>query len=78
MFLRGSSVPHCSWILAGLGLRTAQDMGAHRRETYNSVPTPEDESLKRAFWFAAPLNDYGGQRLTTYISQGAYSARPRD
>jgi hypothetical protein len=30
-------------------------MGAHRRKNHNSVPTPEDESLKRAFWFATPF-----------------------
>ncbi|GJE89778.1 fungal specific transcription factor domain-containing protein [Phanerochaete sordida] len=36
--------------LIGHGLRLAQDLGAHRRLTYGTVPTLEGELHKRAFW----------------------------
>ncbi|GJE89789.1 Zn(II)2Cys6 transcription factor [Phanerochaete sordida] len=36
--------------LIGHGLRLAQDLGAHRRLTYGTVPTIEGELHKRAFW----------------------------
>lgn len=34
----------------GLGLRLAQDLGAHRRKTYSDLPREEAELLKRTFW----------------------------
>ena len=52
MFLHGTSTPHISWSLIGIGLRYAQDLGAHRRKAYNSErPIVEEELLKRAFWY---------------------------
>lgn len=50
MYLQGTTVPQSSWRLAGLGVRVAQDMGAHRRKSRDTVPTAEDETMKRAFW----------------------------
>ncbi|KAJ6479238.1 fungal-specific transcription factor domain-containing protein [Mycena vitilis] len=39
-----------SWILCNLGIRTAQEIGAHRRSRYSSGSKAEQEMLKRAFW----------------------------
>lgn len=58
-------MPQSSWRLAGLGVRVAQDMGAHRRKSRDTVPTAEDETMKRAFWCASPL----------YVCEGANSLR---
>lgn len=38
------------WTLSGLGLRIAQEMGAHRRSRYNTGSRAEGELLKRSFW----------------------------
>ncbi|TFK84862.1 hypothetical protein K466DRAFT_495789 [Polyporus arcularius HHB13444] len=50
MYLGGTNVPQGSWTVIGLGLRLAQDMGAHRKKVYNTTPTVEGELMKRAFW----------------------------
>ncbi|KAK0442947.1 fungal-specific transcription factor domain-containing protein [Armillaria borealis] len=47
-FIFGTSSPQASWTVIGMGLRLAQDIGAHRRR--NDPPTVESEMLKRAFW----------------------------
>ncbi|PPQ70674.1 hypothetical protein CVT26_014613 [Gymnopilus dilepis] len=49
-FLQGSSAPQSCWTLVGIGLRLAQDVGAHRRKVNNHTMTAEDEMWKRAFW----------------------------
>ena len=46
----GSLPPQEGWIMVGVGLRLAQDVGAHRRQSPNTRPTVEDELWKRAFW----------------------------
>ncbi|CAE7182368.1 unnamed protein product [Rhizoctonia solani] len=52
LLVHSSFEPHNAWIIVGLGLRSAQDVGMHRRR----VPPPgealsvEDEMKKRAFW----------------------------
>ncbi|KAJ7605755.1 hypothetical protein DFH06DRAFT_1067755 [Mycena polygramma] len=55
MFLGGTARPRSSWILAGLGMRLAQEMGAHRRSRYSTGPRLEGELLKRAFWVLISL-----------------------
>ena len=50
MYLGGSNIPQGSWTVIGLGLRLAQDMGAHRKKVYDVEPTVESELMKRAFW----------------------------
>ncbi len=50
IFLHGSSTPQLSWNEIGMGIRLAQDVGAHRRKVYGSVLTVEEELWKRAFW----------------------------
>jgi hypothetical protein len=49
MFLQGSSAPQASWTMIGIGVRMAEDVGAHRRKMYTSMTT-DDELWKRAFW----------------------------
>ncbi|KAL0953207.1 hypothetical protein HGRIS_004462 [Hohenbuehelia grisea] len=49
-FLQGSSAPDACWTMVGIGIRLAQDVGAHRRKGQNHRPTVEDEQWKRAFW----------------------------
>ncbi|KAF8754361.1 hypothetical protein RHS01_06290 [Rhizoctonia solani] len=34
MFLQGTSAPHSAWTVAGIGIRIAQDVGAHRRKSF--------------------------------------------
>jgi hypothetical protein len=35
----------------GTGIRLAQDVGVHRRETYGRKPKAVEELWKRAFWY---------------------------
>ncbi|KAJ2936610.1 hypothetical protein H1R20_g483, partial [Candolleomyces eurysporus] len=49
-FLQGSSAPQSCWTMVGIGIRLAQDVGAHRRKTRSGPLTVEDELWKRAFW----------------------------
>ena len=50
MYLRGSSSPEAARWIIGVGLRLAQDMGAHRKKSYSDVPTVEEELMKKAWW----------------------------
>ncbi|KAL1945623.1 hypothetical protein VTO73DRAFT_1625 [Trametes versicolor] len=49
-YLGGYSSPHNCWTLIGMGIRTAQDLGVHRRKTYASMPKAQGELFRRAFW----------------------------
>jgi hypothetical protein len=48
MFLEGAA-PQASWKLVGSGIRLAQEIGAHRRQTAVRH-TVEAELWRRAFW----------------------------
>ncbi|KAH9033206.1 fungal-specific transcription factor domain-containing protein [Lactarius deliciosus] len=50
VYVHGTLPPQEGWIMVGIGLRLAQDLGAHRRRSPNARPTVEDELWKRAFW----------------------------
>ncbi|KZV61073.1 hypothetical protein PENSPDRAFT_693721 [Peniophora sp. CONT] len=50
IYLQGGSITSRGWNIAGIGLRLAQDIGAHRKKVYGDAPTAEDELFKRAFW----------------------------
>lgn len=50
LFLQGTSAPQACWTMVGVGIRLAQDVGAHRRKSYNENLTAEGELWKRAFW----------------------------
>ncbi|KII90943.1 hypothetical protein PLICRDRAFT_174295 [Plicaturopsis crispa FD-325 SS-3] len=56
VFLQGSSAPHVGWTLIGVGVRMAQDIGAHRRKAYSAQMTVQDELRKRAFWMLVYLD----------------------
>ncbi|KAF9463753.1 fungal-specific transcription factor domain-containing protein [Collybia nuda] len=49
-YLHASSVPQACWTVVGIGIRAAQDVGAHRRKTSRGITAHEDELWKRAFW----------------------------
>ncbi|KAJ7495523.1 fungal-specific transcription factor domain-containing protein [Mycena latifolia] len=49
-YLESLSAPQASWTLIGVGLRLAQDVGAHRRTPCVEKPSVERELWKRAFW----------------------------
>ncbi|THV07020.1 hypothetical protein K435DRAFT_710727 [Dendrothele bispora CBS 962.96] len=64
-FIGSSSSYHVSSALISLGLRFAQEMGAHRQKP--GKPTIESELLKRAFWALYVLD----------VFVGSYMGRPR-
>ncbi|GJE89794.1 Zn(II)2Cys6 transcription factor [Phanerochaete sordida] len=49
-YVASLGLPYTNYALVGFGLRLAQDLGAHRRTTYETPPTPDDELKRRAFW----------------------------
>ncbi|KAI0035392.1 fungal-specific transcription factor domain-containing protein, partial [Vararia minispora EC-137] len=55
VFLSGMSPPQACWTLAGIGIRLAQDVGAHRRKTFYEHSF-EGELWKRAFWALVGLD----------------------
>ncbi|KIM80404.1 hypothetical protein PILCRDRAFT_789690 [Piloderma croceum F 1598] len=62
LFLQGSSAPQACWTMVGVGIRMAQDVGAHRRQMYTSM-TAGDELWKRAFWCLVTLDRHMSQAL---------------
>ena len=50
LFLQDSSAPHAAWTMIGIGIRVAQDAGAHRRKKNTTKMMVEEEMWKRAFW----------------------------
>ncbi|KAI6025452.1 fungal-specific transcription factor domain-containing protein [Pisolithus marmoratus] len=56
IYLQGSSAPQACWTIVGIGIRLAQDVGAHRRKVYNASLTVEGELWKRAFWVLVTLD----------------------
>ncbi|KAA1476285.1 hypothetical protein DENSPDRAFT_843199 [Dentipellis sp. KUC8613] len=56
LYLQGCSAQLACWILVGIGIRVAQDVGAHRRKVYHATLTVEDELWKRAFWVLVVLD----------------------
>lgn len=70
LYLQGSSTPEPCWALIGLGIRFAQDVGAHRKETLASRSPFDRELWKRAFWALISFDIYistvlGRPRATT-------------
>lgn len=50
LFMYGCSPPQACWIMAGVTIRQAQEVGAHRKTAYASTRNVIDEMWKRAFW----------------------------
>ena len=51
-FLQGSSSTNACWTMIGVGIRMAQDVGAHRKASYTDTLTLEGELWKRTVWYA--------------------------
>ena len=56
-FMYCSPLAPCAFAVVGTGIRTAQDLGAHRRKVYASMPADEGELLKRAFWYILHIHE---------------------
>ncbi|PBK65932.1 hypothetical protein ARMSODRAFT_940054 [Armillaria solidipes] len=68
LFLYGTTSPQPCFVLTGLGIRMAQDLGAHRkRPTTLKEWTVEDELWKRVFWVLVVID--------VFVS--AFDGRPR-
>lgn len=63
MFLRGTAFHPVGWLLISIGLRKAQDVGAHRKKIYGAKPSVEDELWKRAFWVLVLYDRIGSAAL---------------
>ena len=66
IYLHGGSITSRGWNIAGIGLRLAQDIGAHKKKVYSDAPTAEDELFKRAFWSVPIVNMMRFVRLTLF------------
>ena len=49
-FLNGSAVPHLTWLISGVGLRSAQEIGIHVRSILLQAEPVERALYNRAFW----------------------------
>lgn len=49
-YINATNSPQGTLPILSLGIRMAQDMGAHRKKLYSATPTVEQELWKRAFW----------------------------
>ena len=49
-YLNTTNSPQGTLPILSLGIRMAQDVGAHRKKMYSATPTPEQELWRRAFW----------------------------
>ncbi|KAG8954208.1 hypothetical protein FRC04_000429 [Tulasnella sp. 424] len=56
IYLYGTSAPHSAWLITGIGLRFAQDIGAHREKVYGPDHPFENQIWKRAFWSLVALD----------------------
>ncbi|KAJ7091171.1 fungal-specific transcription factor domain-containing protein [Mycena epipterygia] len=70
VFLQGTGCPELCWVLASIGVRLAQDVGAHRRRRYNGDKPAEDQLWTRAFWVLVCIDillsaSFGRPRATT-------------
>lgn len=67
MYLHGTSTPESCGVLLGLGVRAAQDVGAHRKPPGETKRTVESEQWSRAFWCLIAVD----------ILMSAFVGRPR-
>ncbi|KAJ6587578.1 fungal-specific transcription factor domain-containing protein [Mycena vulgaris] len=77
-FLEGSSAPQACWTLVGVGLRLAQDVGAHRRNSRVEKPSVERELWKRAFWVLVYMDRFisSGMGRTCAIQHDDFDLDP--
>ncbi|EGO25312.1 hypothetical protein SERLADRAFT_437067 [Serpula lacrymans var. lacrymans S7.9] len=63
MFLRGTAFHPVAWLFISIGLRKAQDVGAHRKKVYGNKPSVDEELWKRAFWMLVLYDRIGSAAL---------------
>jgi len=63
LYLRSTKWFTPAWITISVGLRKAQDVGAHRKKVYRGQPTVDEELWKRAFWHLVVLDRIVGASL---------------
>lgn len=63
MYLRGTGSFPAAWLVVSVGIRKAQDVGAHRKKVYRGHPTVDEELWKRAFWHLVVFDRVGGSTL---------------
>ncbi|KAG8996025.1 hypothetical protein FRB93_000987 [Tulasnella sp. JGI-2019a] len=49
-YLEGAASTSGAWLINGIGVRFAEDVGAHRDMVYSSTPTFDQQMWKRTFW----------------------------
>lgn len=49
-YLEGTTASSSAWLINGVGVRWAEDVGAHREKVYAATHTFENQMWKRAFW----------------------------
>jgi len=69
-FLRGTTCTAVGWLFVSIGLRKAQDRGAHRLKVYRNYPNADDELWKRAFWSLLAFDHILGASLGRGIATG--------
>ncbi|KAF8913636.1 fungal-specific transcription factor domain-containing protein [Mucidula mucida] len=60
-YISGTSAPQNAWTITGLGLRMAQDVGAHRQK--DQPASVQRELWKRAFWALVVIDRSGSSML---------------
>lgn len=63
MYLRGTNAFPVAWVVVSVGIRKAQDAGAHRKKIYRSSPNADDELWKRVFWHLVTFDRIGSMIL---------------
>lgn len=63
MFIRGTAFYPVAWLFISVGIRKAQDVGAHRKKVYGDKPSVEQELWKRAFWMLVLYDRIGSASL---------------
>ncbi|KAF5373786.1 hypothetical protein D9758_000681 [Tetrapyrgos nigripes] len=63
MFLRGTDYNTVGWLFTTIGIRKAQDVGAHRKTVYKRKPTVDEELWKRAFWLLVAFDRFSSAAI---------------
>ncbi|KAF8210345.1 fungal-specific transcription factor domain-containing protein [Mycena galopus ATCC 62051] len=70
LFVRATVKNSAAWVFISVGLRKAQDVGAHRKKSYGKQPNAKDELWKRAFWCLVAYDRMGSAILGRPCSLG--------
>lgn len=70
LFLRGTTCLPIGWLFISIGIKKAQDRGAHRKSVYGANPNANDELWKRAFWVLLAFDRILGASLGRGVMVG--------